>query len=101
MSRYDLEAKAEQPAVIGWDRPLQTYSAQVFTRTKAKPKEGEATIWLGTVPGELPRPRSLSSLRMPRYPKAWPASYAKTDVLGGETDGIGPRNVKRTILRPS
>lgn len=58
MSRYELRPRADRPDVIkvvlGWDRPLQTYFAQVFVRTEAEPDEGEATIWRGTEPGELP-----------------------------------------------
>lgn len=57
MSRHDLQPKADQPhvvrATIGWDRPLQTFFAQVFFRTEDEPDEGEALIWLGTEPGEL------------------------------------------------
>ncbi|WP_371424511.1 hypothetical protein [Tardiphaga sp.] len=57
MSRHDLQPKADQPyvvrATIGWDRPLQTYFAQVFFRTEDEPDEGEALIWFGTEPGEL------------------------------------------------
>lgn len=57
MSRHDLEPKADQPhvvrATVGWDRPLQTFFAQVFFRTEHEPDEGEALIWIGTEPGEL------------------------------------------------
>ena len=59
MSRYELKPRAGNgviKAVIGWDRPLQTFFAQVFTPTDEEPEEGEATIWLGTAPGELPTP---------------------------------------------
>lgn len=57
MSRHDLRPKAGQPhvvrATVGWDRPLQTFFAQVFFVTDEEPVEGEALIWLGTAPGEL------------------------------------------------
>ena len=57
MSRYELKPKADIScvikAVVGWDRPLQTFFAQVFIRTEAEPEEGEATIWVGTEPGEI------------------------------------------------
>lgn len=57
MSRHDLQPKADQPhvvrATVGWDRPLQTFFAQVFFRTDDEPDEGEALIWFGTEPGEL------------------------------------------------
>lgn len=69
MSRYELKPKADQPdvikAVVGWDRPLQTFFAQVFTRTEAEPEEGEATIWLGTEPGELPSPEAALTVVSP------------------------------------
>ena len=61
MSRYELKPRPENgviKAVIGWDRPLQTFFAQVFTPTEEDPEEGEATIWLGTEPGELPSPEA-------------------------------------------
>ncbi|ATY34931.1 hypothetical protein [Sphingomonas psychrotolerans] len=58
MSRHDLQPKADKPevvrATVGWDRPLQTFFAQVFIRTEDEPDEGEALIWIGTEPGELP-----------------------------------------------
>ncbi|PBN42953.1 hypothetical protein [Sphingobium sp. D43FB] len=58
MSRHDLQPKADKPdivrATVGWDRPLQTFFAQVFFRTEEEPDEGEALIWAGTEPGELP-----------------------------------------------
>lgn len=57
MSRHDLEAKPGSEGVvratIGWDRPLQTFFAQVFFTTEDEPVEGEALIWLGTEPGEF------------------------------------------------
>lgn len=69
MSRYELTPRNDLPdviqAVVGWDRPLQTFFAQVFTRTEAEPKEGEATIWLGTEPGELPTPEAAIAVVAP------------------------------------
>ncbi|MFT4026804.1 MAG: hypothetical protein QM676_08400 [Novosphingobium sp.] len=61
MSRYELKPRPGNgviKAVIGWDRPLQTFFAQVFTPTDEEPEEGEATIWLGTEPGELSTPEA-------------------------------------------
>jgi hypothetical protein len=61
MSRYELKPRPGNgviKVVIGWDRPLQTFFAQVFTPTDEEPEEGEATIWLGTEPGELSRPEA-------------------------------------------
>jgi len=57
MSRHDLQPKVDQPrvvrATVGWDRPLQTFFAQVFFVTEDEPEEGEALIWVGTEPGQL------------------------------------------------
>lgn len=57
MSRHHLQPKVDQPhvvrATVGWDRPLQTFFAQVFFVTEDEPEEGEALIWIGTEPGEL------------------------------------------------
>lgn len=57
MSRHDLQPNADSPgavgASVGWDRPLQTFFAQVFFRTEDEPDEGEPLIWVGTEPGEL------------------------------------------------
>lgn len=61
MSRYELKPRPGNgviKAVIGWDRPLQSFFAQVFTPTEDEPDEGEATIWLGTEPGEPPTPEA-------------------------------------------
>lgn len=61
MSRYELTPRPGNgviKAVIGWDRPLQTFFAQIFTPTEEEPDEGEATIWLGTEPGELATPEA-------------------------------------------
>ena len=57
MSRHDLPPKpgiaGVVKATIGWDRPLQTFFAQVFFATEDEPEEGEALVWVGTEPGEL------------------------------------------------
>lgn len=57
MSRHELQPKPGRKdvvrAVVGWDRPLQTFFAQVFFETDDEPEEGEVRIWLGTAPGEL------------------------------------------------
>lgn len=45
---------AAASAYVGWDRPLQTYFAQVLS---APDEDGEETeiVWVGTAFGELPR----------------------------------------------
>ena len=69
MSRHDLQPKADQPhvvrATVGWDRPLQTFFAQVFFRTEDEPDEGEALIWFGTAPGELLTPEAAIGIVAP------------------------------------
>ena len=69
MSRHDLQPKPGRPEVIkatvGWDRALQTFFAQVFTRTEAEGEEGDATIWIGTAPGELPTPEAAIAVVAP------------------------------------
>ncbi|NWM59953.1 hypothetical protein GY645_25240, partial [Escherichia coli] len=69
MSRHILPPKAGHPdvicAAVGWDRPLQTYYAQVCFRTDDEPDEGEALIWRGTEPGELPTPEAAIAVITP------------------------------------
>ncbi len=69
MSRHDLQPRGDQPTVIkatvGWDRPLQTFFAQVFFATEDEPEEGEALIWQGTEPGELPTPEAAIAVVAP------------------------------------
>lgn len=69
MSRHDLEPKPNAVDVVrasvGWDRPLQTFFAQVFWRTADEPEEGEALVWLGTEPGELPTPEAAIAVVAP------------------------------------
>lgn len=59
MSRYKLTAREDRPdidhAVLGWDRPLETFFAQVFT--KASPEE-DAIVWVGTDYGEIRSPEA-------------------------------------------
>ncbi|HEX7784309.1 MAG TPA: hypothetical protein VF509_16030 [Sphingobium sp.] len=69
MSRHILPPKADQPhvlrATVGWDRPLQTFFAQVFFVTEDEPEEGEALIWIGTAPGELMTPEAAIAIVEP------------------------------------
>lgn len=69
MSRHNLQPKPDQPhvvkATVGWDRPLQTFFAQVFFVTEDEPDEGEALIWLGTEPGELLTPEAAIAIVRP------------------------------------
>ena len=56
MSRHELEPAGDTTAcirgVIGWDRPLQSFFAQLIRKDAHGKKHIER--WLGTYPGELP-----------------------------------------------
>ena len=59
MSRHKLLPRPDRPdidhAIVGWDRPLQTFFAQVFTC--ASPDE-DAIVWIGTDFREITRPET-------------------------------------------
>lgn len=105
MSRYELTPRDDQPeiiqVVVGWDRPLQTFFAQVFTRTEAEPEEGEATIWLGTEPGELPTPEAAITVVAPyaEVPDTL-AARLENDMRGtvGVRDGAHQAEAKRRLF---
>lgn len=67
MSRREVPLKSSAKrairATVGWDRPLQTFFAQVFERD-AEGHE-DAFVWKGTLPGELPTPRSALDILEP------------------------------------
>lgn len=91
MSRHDLQPRADQPhvvkATVGWDRPLQTFFAQVFFVTEDEPEEGEALIWLGTEPGELLTPEAAIAVVAPHV--FIPADLAgKLDAEMRATNGV-------------
>lgn len=70
MSRHILKPRPEAPdvlrATVGWDRPLQTFFAQVFTRSDdADDDEGNIFVWLGTEPGELPTAEAALAVLAP------------------------------------
>lgn len=73
MSRHDLQAKPDSPdvvrATVGWDRPLQTFFAQVFFRTEDEPAEGEPSSGSARsrANSSPPRPRSPLSRLMPSF----------------------------------
>ena len=55
MSRHELRALPQAVVVtrgvVGWDRPLQTFFAQLFSINEED--EDEAHVWVGTFPREL------------------------------------------------
>lgn len=57
MGNYQVRFGGGERGVLTRDATLPTqFFAQIFTPTDEEPEEGEATIWLGTEPGELPSP---------------------------------------------
>ncbi|MDT0576391.1 hypothetical protein RM533_09345 [Croceicoccus sp. F390] len=59
MSRHQIplrEGVEATSAWIGWDRPLQTFYAQVFARYPNDENEEIEILWVGTSEAELPRP---------------------------------------------
>ncbi|MDX3911161.1 MAG: hypothetical protein QHC67_15280 [Sphingobium sp.] len=98
MSRYDLPPKPGPNdvvrACVGWDRPLQAFFAQIFTRTEAEDEEGEATIWLGTEPGELPTPETAIAVVAPyALVPADLAETLRTDMLASREQEDGRHQV--------
>lgn len=104
MSRYELKAKPDTPrvvrAVVGWDRPLQTYFAQVFTLDDDD--EEEATIWEGTSLRELPTADDALALVSPHaiVPDDLLARL-EADEAGSrsQTDGPFQLGMKKLIFR--
>ena len=105
MSRHDLQPKADQPhvvrATLGWDRPLQTFFAQVFFRTEDEPEEGEALIWFGTEPGELLSAEAAIEIVAPHaIVPAEPAGRLADDMraTAGIRDGSHQAAAKRALF---
>lgn len=105
MSRHDLLAQDGRPdvvrATVGWDRPLQTFFAQVFFRTDDEPDEGEALIWVGTEPGEILTPEAAIAIVAPHV--VIPANLAgqlTADMQAtiGARDGRFQAAVKRNLF---
>ena len=52
MSRHELKPleghRAITRVVIGWDRPLRTFFAQIFERSDDPDEDDVATLWEGT-----------------------------------------------------
>ena len=103
MSRRDVPVKSGShpivKATIGWDRPLETFFAQVF----ALDNDGEevAVVWKGTYPAELPNPSSAIDILKPycEIPTGL-AIELETDRLAtlGRTDSAAQRTAKRALI---
>lgn len=104
MSRRDIPIKDGERravrAVVGYDRPLETFFAQVF-ETDADGEE-DAFLWQGTFPGELPTPRSAIALIEPFCDvPADLAAALETDRLKtlAQQDSPGQAEAKRLLIR--
>jgi hypothetical protein len=120
MSRHRLAPRPECPevlrAVVGFDRPLQTLFAQVFSHTpEADDPEaesvwddneegdegGEILLWVGTEPGELLDPEAAIALVTPYA--LIPDDLARRlradmDAAAGQRDGAHQIEVKRILF---
>lgn len=108
MSRYELQPKSYTPrvasVVVGWDRPLNTFFAQVFMTSGAPGDEPEATIWEGTEPGQLSTAAEALAL-VDAYADV-PADMlsrleADRDNSRSQADGPMQLGMKRLIFPPS
>ena len=104
MSRRDIPIKDGERravrAVVGYDRPLETFFVQVF-ETDADGEE-DAFLWQGTFPGELPTPRSAIALIEPFCDvPADLAAALETDRLKtlAQQDSPGQAEAKRLLIR--
>ena len=106
MSRYELRALAEAVVVtrgaVGWDRPLQTFFAQLFSIDD----EGEehAHVWIGTYPHELDS--AVAAIAIVAGDCVVPGGLAKTletDRLAslGTFDGPGQVELKSVLVKPA
>lgn len=106
MSRYELRALAEAVVVtrgaVGWDRPLQTFFAQLFSIDD----EGEehAHVWAGTYPRELGTAEAaLAVVAGDCVIPEGLAAKLETDRLASLGTGDGPAQavMKTTMMRPN
>lgn len=59
MSRHEVPVKNGIDATsawIGWDRPMQTFYAQVLSEPATADQDDEILLWVGTDIGEISRP---------------------------------------------
>jgi hypothetical protein len=60
MSRHELEPFAKRYEVtVGWDRPLNTFFAQVKDLQVTDEEDDPVIVWVGTSYSEIPRPEDL------------------------------------------
>jgi len=62
MSRHELEPFAKRYEVtVGWDRPLNTFFAQVKDLQVTDEEDDPVIVWVGTSYSEIPRPEDLQA----------------------------------------
>jgi len=62
MSRHELEPFAKRYEVtVGWDRPLNTFFAQVKDLQLTDEEDDPVIVWVGTSYSEIPRPEDLQA----------------------------------------
>lgn len=64
MSRHDFEqtdpvTSIDYEITVGWDRPMQTYFAQVYAFEKGASSAPEPILWIGTGFCEHPEPENV------------------------------------------
>ncbi len=103
MSRHELAPRPERPdvirAVVGWDRPLRTFFAQVFERDEAE--EEAAVIWEGTGLDEIGRASAALAIVAPHaiVPEGLEATLeAERRDSYDHRDGPAQREAKRHLL---
>ena len=105
MSRHELRPITTDAGVtrgvVGWDRPLQTFFAQLFSHNE----DGEegAHVWVGTFPHELnSASAALAHVREACHVPAGLAAILETERLASlaTSDGHNQRDMKRRFLRP-
>jgi hypothetical protein len=107
MSRHEVPAKPANPKVIrgtvGWDRPLQTFFAQVFALSDEEGEGEEAIVWVGSFPGELPTAAAALAVIAPycEIPDGLAATL-ETDKLKtlAQVDGPAQRTGKLGLRYP-
>ena len=65
MSRYEIPGKESRyRLVVGWDRPLCTYFAQVWDERspEVELEEDAICLWVGCTSHEVPTPENLAEL---------------------------------------
>ena len=60
MSRHIIPAYSDRfEVIVGWDRPLNSFFAQVLDRQMTDTAEDPVVVWVGTDHSEIPRAENL------------------------------------------